>query len=157
MLDDVIEVFLVALVSVWIGQKAGGLGGDITSLLVGVLAFMLLTWLCHRWIIVYMGRWLPHRPRNLMLLAMVILFGFGGLSEYTSLGMVVGAITAGVLMRPTFNKMGVVGEQVTQNIRTVSYGFIGLLFFSGWDSTPTWRACSGNLPWPSCCCILRER
>jgi Ca2+-transporting ATPase len=42
-LDDVIEVFLVALVSVWIGQKAGGLGGDITGLLVGVLAFMLLT------------------------------------------------------------------------------------------------------------------
>jgi len=64
-LDDVIEVFLVTLVSVWIGQKAGDIGGDITSLLVGVLAFMLMTWLCHRWVIVYMGRWLPRRSRNL--------------------------------------------------------------------------------------------
>ncbi len=128
-LDDVIEVFLVALVSVWIGQKAGGIGGDIASLIVGVLAFMLLAWLCHRWVVVYMGRWLPRRPRNLMLLAMVILFCFGGMSEYISLGMVVGAITAGVLVRPTFNKMGVVGEQVTQTIQSVSYGFIGLLFF----------------------------
>ncbi len=128
-LDDVIEVFLVALVSVWIGQKAGDIGGDIASLIVGVLTFMLLAWLCHRWVIVYMGRWLPRRPRNLMLLAMVILFCFGGMSEYISLGMVVGAITAGVLVRPTFNKMGVVGEQVTQTIQSVSYGFIGLLFF----------------------------
>jgi len=118
-LDDVIEVFLVALVSVWIGQKAGGLGGGMTSLLLGVLAFMLLTWLCHRWVIIYMGRWLPRRPRNLMLFTMVILFGFGGLSEYTSLGMVVGAITAGVLMRPAFNEMGTVGEQVTQTIQSI--------------------------------------
>jgi len=54
-----------------------------------------------------------------MLLAMVILFGFGGLSEYTSLGMVVGAITAGVLMRPVFNEMGTVGEQVTQTIQSI--------------------------------------
>ncbi len=60
---------------------------------------------------------------------MVILFGFGGLSEYTSLGMVVGAITAGVLMRPAFDTMGVVGEQVTGTIQSVSYGFLGLLFF----------------------------
>ena len=133
-LDDVIEVFLVALVSVWIGEKAGDVGGGITGLIMGVLAFILLAWLCYRWVIVCMGRWLPRRPRNLMLLSMVILFGFGGLSEYTSLGMVVGAITAGVLMRPAFDRMGVVGEQVTQNhtigqlwlFRTSLFFWVGL-------------------------------
>ncbi len=128
-LDDVIEVFLVALVSVWIGEKAGDVGGGITGLIMGVLTFMLLAWVCHRWVIVFMGRWLPRRPRNLMLLSMVILFGFGGLSEYTSLGMVVGAITAGVLMRPAFNSMGMVGEEVMQAIQSGSYGFLGLAFF----------------------------
>ena len=128
-LDDVIEVFLVALVSVWIGEKAGDVGGGITGLIMGVLAFIFLAWLCYRWVIPFLGRWLPRRPRNLMLLLMVILFGFGGLSEYTSLGMVVGAITAGVLMRPAFDRMGVVGEQVTRTIQAVSYGFLGLLFF----------------------------
>ena len=61
-LDDVIEVFLVALVSVWIGKKAGDAGGDITGLIVGLLAFMLLAWLCHRWVIVFMGRWLTAWP-----------------------------------------------------------------------------------------------
>jgi Ca2+-transporting ATPase len=128
-LDDVIEVFLVALVSVWIGKKAGDIAGGITGLIVGVLAFILLAWFCHRWVIIFMGRWLTRRPRNLVLLSMVILFGFGGLSEYASLGMVVGAITAGVLMRPAFNKMCGVGEQVTQAIQSLSYGFIALFFF----------------------------
>lgn len=128
-LDDVIEVFLVALVSVWIGKRAGEAGGGITGLIMGMLGFILLAWLCYRWVILFMGRWLPRRPRNLMLLSMVILFGFGGLSEYTSLGMVVGAITAGVLMRPAFDRMGLVGEQVTRTIQAVSYGFLGLLFF----------------------------
>jgi Ca2+-transporting ATPase len=60
---------------------------------------------------------------------MVVLFGFGGFSQYVELGMVVGAITAGVLMRPAFNRMGRVGEQVTQVIQSVSYGFLGLMFF----------------------------
>jgi Ca2+-transporting ATPase len=64
-----------------------------------------------------------------MLLCMMILFGFGGLSQYTGLGMIVGAITAGVLTRPTFDKMGVVGEQVRKTIQSVTYGFLGLLFF----------------------------
>ena len=128
-LDDVIEVFLVAFVSMWIGKKAGDTGGDITRLVVGLLVFILLVWLSHRWLLPLLGRWLPRRPRNLMLLSMVILFGFGGLSEYTNLGMVVGAITAGVLMRPLLDSMEVVGEQVTQVIQSVSYGFLGLLFF----------------------------
>lgn len=128
-LDDVIEVFLVALVSVWIGEKAGDVGGNITGILTGALAFILLAWLGYRWLIALLAHWLPRRPRNLMLLSVFILFGFGGLSEYSSLGMVVGAITAGVLVRPTFNTMGVVGEEVMQTIQSVSYGFLGLLFF----------------------------
>jgi len=128
-LDDVIEVFLVAFVSVWIGKKTGAAGGEITGIVVGGLVFILLAWLSYRWLIVLLSRLLPRRPRNLMLLCMVILFGFGGLSEYTGLGMVVGAITAGVLMRPAFNRMGAVGEQVTQTIQSSTYGFLGLVFF----------------------------
>ena len=43
--------------------------------------------------------------------------------------MVVGAIVAGVMMRPTFEKMREVGEQVTQTIQAISYGFLGIIFF----------------------------
>ena len=126
-LDDIIEVFLVAFVSVWIGEKAGA--GGMSTIFIGSVAFILLAWLNYRWLIALLIRWLPRRPRNLLLLSMVILFGFGGLSQYVELGMVVGAITAGVLMRPAYNSLGRVGEQVTQAIQSVSYGFLGLIFF----------------------------
>jgi len=128
-LDDVIEVFLVALVSVWIGRKAGDVSGDITGIVVGLLVFIFLSWVSYRWLISLLSRWLPRRPRNLMLLSVMVLFAFGGLSEVSGLGMVVGAITAGVLMRPAFKSMEGVGEEVMQAIQSISYGFLGLVFF----------------------------
>lgn len=130
-LDDVLEVFMVGFVSLWIGKKAGGsasgLAGDIIGMGLGLVVFVSLAWISYRWLIPRLNRWLPRQPRNLMLLAMVALLGFGGLSEYSNLGMVVGAITAGILMRPAFDDLA--GAQTTQAIRTVSYGFLGLVFF----------------------------
>ena len=128
-LDDVIEVILVAFVSVWIGKNVGGGEGDVAGIVLGSTVFLLLAWISYRWLIKVLADWLPRRPRNLLLLCMVVLFTFGGLSEYVDLGMVVGAITAGVLMRPTFNRMGRVGEQVTRTVQSLSYGFLGLMFF----------------------------
>lgn len=130
-LDDVLEVFMVGFVSVWIGKKAGGstssLAGDVIGIVVGLLVFLSLAWISHRWLVPWLSGWLPRKPRNLMLLAMLVLLSFGGLSEYSNLGMVVGAITAGIVMRPAFDDLA--GEQTTQAIRTVSYGFLGLVFF----------------------------
>lgn len=128
-LDDIIEVVLVAFISVWIGDNSSLSGTSNTALFVGLSAFVLLAWISYRWLIARLARWLPRRASNLMLLSMVILFGFGGLSQYTELGMIVGAITAGVLMRPTFNEMGDVGTQVILTIKSISYGFLGLMFF----------------------------
>ncbi len=131
-LDDVIEVFLVALVSVWIGNRAGGMGrfeSQVMGIVLGLLIFILLAWVCRQWLLVPLCRWLPRRPRNLIFLSIVVLFAFGGFSEYAGLGMVVGAITAGMLMRPVFDSMGHTGEETTQAIQSLSYGFFGLLFF----------------------------
>jgi len=133
-LDDVIEVFLVALVSVWIGNKAGGMGiggltGKVMDIVLGLLVFVVSAWVCRRWLLAPLSRWLPRRPHNLLALSVVVLFGFGGLAQYSGLGMVVGAITAGMLMRPVFDSMGHTGEETTQTIQTISYGFFGLVFF----------------------------
>ncbi|MFQ5427652.1 MAG: cation:proton antiporter [Thermodesulfobacteriota bacterium] len=131
-LDDVIEVFLVAVVSVWIGNKAGGIGGltgEVLGVGLGLLVFIIIAWVCRRWLLLPLGQWLPRRPRNLLFLSIVVLFGFGGLSQYTGLGMVVGAITAGILMRPVFDSAGDTGEETTQVIQSLSYGFFGLVFF----------------------------
>jgi len=128
-LDDIVEVILVGIVSVWISKKAEDMTSTLNVILLSLLIFILLAWICRRWLIPILSNLLPRRPRNLMLLSMVVLFAFAGFSEYSNLGMVVGAIVAGVLMRPTFDKMGEVGEQVTQTIQSLSYGFLGIIFF----------------------------
>lgn len=128
-LDDVIEVALVALVSVWIGTRADDMTGGIGTIILGIVMFMLLAWVSHRWLLPFLSTWMSCCPRNLMLLSVVVLFGFGGLSQFAGLGMIVGAITAGVLLRPVLDTMGEAGKQLTKNVQVDSYGFLGLLFF----------------------------
>ncbi len=135
-LDDVIEVFMVAFVSVWIGERslsASGVVGlienDVLKITLGIGLFLLVAWLGHRWLIPWLAGLLPRRMRYLVMLSVLVLFALGGISESASLSMVVGAIVAGVLMRPTYNRLGSVGEGATQAIRGVTYGFFGLIFF----------------------------
>lgn len=131
-LDDVIEVFLVALVSIWIGEKTEGVANlerDIGDVLLGLVIFVSSAWVLFRWVLPAIENWLPRRPRNLMLLAILILLGMGGFSQFSSLGMVVGAIVAGVLIRPVFSLAGEIGEQTTRAIQTLAYGFFGVVFF----------------------------
>ncbi len=131
-LDDVIEVFLVALVSVWIGEKSGTLAAterEVVDVVISLLVFALVAWLGYRWILPQLARWLAPRPRNLILLTMLVLFGLGGYSQHSELGTVVGAITAGVLLGPVFRHAGEGGAQATRAVRAVSYGFFGLVFF----------------------------
>lgn len=126
-LDDVIEVFLVAFVSVWIGT--GSAGGDVLRVGVGLAVFATLTVAAHRWILPWLDGILPRRPRNLMLLAILTLFALGGVADAADLGLVVGAITAGALMRPVFARAGTVGAGVDQTFRSIAYGFLGPVFF----------------------------
>lgn len=131
-LDDVIEVILIAFVSIWIA-KATGIASisasSLSSLLMSVVVFVASVWLLSRWLIPWSARWLPTQPRYLMMLSVIVLFGLAGYTEYSQLGMVIGAITAGVLMRSIYNKLGIVGDQVTRSIQSLSYGFLGLVFF----------------------------
>jgi Ca2+-transporting ATPase len=60
---------------------------------------------------------------------MVILFGFAGISEWSGLGMVIGALSAGVVTRPSFDRAGEIGEQARQVIGSISYGFLAPVFF----------------------------
>lgn len=131
-LDDVIEVFLVSLVSIWIGAQAASISSieqDIGKILLSMAVFIGVSLILYRWILPAIENWLPRHPRNLMLLAILVMLGMGGFSEFSQLGMVVGAITAGVLIRPVLNRTGDSGTQVTQAIQALSYGFFGVVFF----------------------------
>ena len=128
-LDDIIEVILVGIVSIWIGSKTGQSHGGVAGLLAGIFAFMLISWIFYRWMPRIMQKWEPENLSALMIFSLVILFGFGGFGEYVELGMVVGAITAGVIMRPLFEKEEQKGELLSKTTQTLSYGFFGVLFF----------------------------
>ncbi|WP_200762994.1 HAD-IC family P-type ATPase [Nitrosophilus alvini] len=131
-LDDVIEVFLVAFVSVWIGTLQAGTGfleGDILKIVFHLIVFVLFAWVARRWILIPLSRWLETKVSNLIFLAIITLFLFGGYAEYSELGLVVGAITAGMLMQPVFDAANKAGQRAAYAIRAVSYGFFGVIFF----------------------------
>jgi len=131
-LDDVIEVFLIAFVSLWISDKSGLTVSDskeIMDLGMNVMIFIAAAWVIRKWILLPLSHWLKIRVANLILLTIIILFVFGGFAEHTDLGLVVGAIVAGMLMRPVFNASGKTGIQATKAVRAVSYGFFGIIFF----------------------------
>ena len=128
-LDDIIEVILVGIVSIWIGSRTGESHGGVTGLLAGIFAFILISWIFYRWMPHIMQKWKPENLSALMIFSLVILFGFGGFGEYVELGMVVGAIVAGVIMRPLFEKEEQKGELLSTTTQTLSYGFFGVLFF----------------------------
>ena len=131
-LDDIIEVFLVAFVSVWISAKSGLIVSDsqeVTDILTNVAIFIAAAWITRRFILVPLSRWLKIRVANLILLTIITLFIFGGFAEYSDLGLVVGAIVAGILMRPVFTAAGDIGIEATKAVRAVSYGFFGIIFF----------------------------
>ncbi|OQX74120.1 MAG: ATPase [Campylobacteraceae bacterium 4484_4] len=128
-LDDVIEVFLVGFVSVWIGVRAGEGQGGFVVLTFGILSFILFSYIFYAYFAKIVHRFIPKSTSNLLIFALMILFVFGGFSEKTEIGMVVGAITAGVVLRPILEKAGKNGTFVSKTISTVSYGFFGIIFF----------------------------
>lgn len=131
-LDDVIEVFLVAFVSIWIGEKTDASlsnNSAITNIFINLFIFISVAWLARKWVLIPVSRWIENTTQNLIFLMIITLFLFGGFAEYADLGLVVGAIVAGILMRPVFDKSKEKGEGATKAVRAVSYGFFGIIFF----------------------------
>ena len=131
-LDDVIEVFLVAVVSIWIAQASGmhmSVEREIGDVVLGTVIFIVLTFIVYKWIIKPISKWVKPKPANLILLSMFILLSFGGFSQFAGLGLVVGAIVAGIIIRPALNLVKDLGEETVHILRAISYGFFGVVFF----------------------------
>ena len=131
-LDDVIEVFLVGTVSVWITTAGSGPGLDsvaVVQIVTNTAVFIAAAWAVRALLVVRLSHWLKARVSNLILLMIIVLFVFGGFAEYVGLGLVVGAIVAGIVMRPVFMAAAETGEQAAKAVRAVSYGFFGIIFF----------------------------
>lgn len=131
-LDDVFEILLVVTVSGWIGSRGEGSSGVETELEIAALGLALLAILCvvlGRWLLPRMARWLPAEPRHRVLLSVAVLLLFGGLSEYTGAGFVIGSLAAGIAMRGTLESGGDVGAAAMRDVKSLTYGFFGPAFF----------------------------
>ena len=97
-LDDIIEVFLVAFASVLISIKTGqnvSNSKEISDIIIHITIFIIATWFTYRFILKKVFKWTDNKVSNLIVLTIIVLFIFGGFAEYSDLGLVVGAIIAG--------------------------------------------------------------
>jgi P-type Ca2+ transporter type 2C len=128
-MDDIVEVILVAGVSYWIsGVAVDRHSVAMAATLLPVLLYLLFIWVSYRWLVLWFCRWIPRKPSKVILFAMVILLGFAGFSELAGLGLSLGALSAGIVARPAFDRLGALGEAVMQAIQAISHGFFAQLF-----------------------------
>jgi len=127
-LDDVIEVFLVAFVSVVIGQKE--MGASPTFILLGLVLFLLTTFILAKVILPVLYGLLTH-PRlwQLLMLALFGLFSLSFIAERFDLGLVIGAIVAGIVLQPYLTHHTKLGMTAFTTIKAIAYGFLGPIFF----------------------------
>ncbi len=131
-LDDVIEVFLVAVVSVWIAQSgttAASLPEEIGSILGKTLVFIAVAIALYRWGAKPIAQWLPPKVGNLVLFAIVVLFILGSVARFAGIGLVVGAIVAGIVVAPVLNTLQRSGSMAIEVFQAVGYGLFGVIFF----------------------------
>jgi Kef-type K+ transport system membrane component KefB len=130
-LDDAIEVLLVAIVSIWLSRQTG-IAADTNAglmLLVNIFLFLAGVWIFYRHLIPYLGKWVDHNARNVVIFSVAILFLFSGVAEYSELGLVIGALLAGMALKPWFVSLEDVGVQVMHAFQLIAYGFFGMFFF----------------------------
>ncbi|MCY4360890.1 MAG: cation:proton antiporter [Gammaproteobacteria bacterium] len=77
-LDDVIEIVIITIVSIWIsgslGLAAGDVGSEILAVMISFVLFLFIAWLSYRWIVPRLANYLPVRVSHLMMLCIVIMF-----------------------------------------------------------------------------------
>ncbi len=127
-LDDVIEVFLVAFVSVIIGHKE--MSANPGFILLGLGVFLIAIYLLAKFILPLLNRFLVH-PRlwQLVMLALFVLFSLSFIAERFDLGLVIGAVVAGIVLQPYLSQKTSLGMNAFSTIRAIAYGFLGPIFF----------------------------
>ena len=127
-LDDIVEVFLVAFVSVIIGHKE--MSASPTFILFGLGIFLITTFILAKIILPLLHHLLikPHLWQYLMF-ALFGLFCLSFVAERFDLGLVIGAVVAGIILQPYLAQNTKTGMSAFTTVRAIAYGFLGPIFF----------------------------
>jgi len=122
-LDDILEVLIVAFVSILIGQESAKVGVELV--IGGMIAFALTAFLLRKYLR-YLFALFPHiKDQYSFLLMLAVLFLLSFIASKFELGLVVGAIIAGIVLQPFFAGK----TSLESSIRTIAYGFFAPIFF----------------------------
>ncbi len=122
-LDDVIEVFLVSFVSIIIGMKLSKEAfhsQELLEIALHLFLFIALAWL----LVKILPKIAQLLSKKALWFLVTLLFFLGGVASKAHLGLIIGAITAGVIFAHIIKK-----EKILENVKDFAYGFFGILFF----------------------------
>jgi len=127
--DDVAEVMLASLASMIVGAK-----GEITNPffpILGFFIFIALTLIYHRLIvplITLFNKDAKDASIFLLMISTALIFTF--LSQFFKLGILLGAITAGLASQKLLRSISSEGRALS-TLTAIAYGFLGPIFFFG--------------------------
>jgi Kef-type K+ transport system membrane component KefB len=129
--DDVAEVMIASLASVMVGSQATQAMVTPIFLVLGLLAFFAFAFVFHRFVIPLITRFdRESKENNLFLLLVSTALIFTAISQNFKLGVLLGAIVSGLTFQK-FNNSSNAGSKAFTMLRTITYGFLGPVFFFG--------------------------
>jgi len=125
-LDDVLEIATASIASVMIGGRGAF---NSSMIFIGIVVLFALATLFHRLILPTLASLeVEARSYSLTMLMIVVALIFTVISEYFSLGLLLGAVTAGIVFQRFISKFDGNGECI-KLLRALAYGFLGPIFF----------------------------
>jgi len=130
-LDDVIEVLLITVVSIWLANYFGSpLEIHPFSFILKIFSFVFVAWISYRWLIPFFGKKIYPSLYTVMIFCIAILLLFSSFAKFSNLGLVIGSLVAGIAIRPWLNTLKFTPRKIIiQMIEVIAYGFTGIFFF----------------------------
>lgn len=130
-LDDIVELLLIAIVSIWVTNYFGVSTPISPLFLLGMaILFFITTWVCYRWLIAFFGKLVDTKPYITMIYCITILLLFASFAKVSNLGLVVGALAAGIAVKPWLDSHNHdFSTKLIEMIEVIAYGFTGIFFF----------------------------
>jgi Kef-type K+ transport system membrane component KefB len=132
-LDDIFEILILAILSTLIHTTNHSIASGVISFILEIFLFVIIILIIRYFIVPFTIELLGKKPThaNLFTASFIIVLLMAAISDYLKMGVVLGAVIAGIIVKHTFVKEHKIGEEkeVVDLVETVTFGFLEPLFF----------------------------
>jgi Kef-type K+ transport system membrane component KefB len=128
--DDVLGLFLLAVLSTMIGESGEFSVGELGILALKIIGFFVFVFIAGKYLIPHVGRisQLSKFEEMEFSIAMIIALVFGVAAEYAGMHFIIGALFAGMFLRE--NTFGAeIAAHLEEHVKGITLGFLAPLFF----------------------------